>query len=94
MPACATLLRRVRVLVFSVAAAVVLAACATSTPSGHAAPPRVPGGTATVALQPGEQFNWIFPLINGANDTGANIGYSEYLMGGRCTGSAARGMWG
>jgi peptide/nickel transport system substrate-binding protein len=41
---------------------------------------RLAGGTATVALQPGEQFNWIFPLINGANDTGANIGYSQYLM--------------
>jgi peptide/nickel transport system substrate-binding protein len=64
----------------SVAASVLLTACGTSTPSGHAAPPRVPGGMATVALQPGEQFNWIFPLINGANDTGANIGYSEYLM--------------
>jgi integrase len=41
MPACATPPRRVRVLVFSVAAAVLLAACGTSTPSGHAAPPRV-----------------------------------------------------
>jgi peptide/nickel transport system substrate-binding protein len=58
--------------------AVVLAACATSHPP--AAPARIAGGTATVALQPGEQFNWVFPLINEANDTGANIGYSEYLM--------------
>jgi peptide/nickel transport system substrate-binding protein len=57
---------------------VLLAGCATSTPP--AAPGRISGGTATVALQPGEQFNWIMPLINGANDTGANIGYSEYLM--------------
>jgi hypothetical protein len=76
MPACATLPRRVLVLVISVTVAVLLAGCGTSTPPGNA-PPRINGGMATVALQPGEQFNWIFPLINGANDTGANIGYSS-----------------
>jgi len=66
-----------RVLAAGLTAALV-AACGSGGPSG--APGRVAGGTATVALQPGEQFNWIFPLVSGAYDTGANIGYAQYLM--------------
>jgi hypothetical protein len=84
--------RRVLAGGLTAALAVVLAACGTSHPP--AAPARIGGGMATVALQPGEQVNWLFPLINGANDTGANIGYSQYLIGGRCTGSAAPAMSG
>jgi peptide/nickel transport system substrate-binding protein len=35
---------------------------------------------ATVALSPGEQFNYILPLLNTENAVGANIEYSQYLM--------------
>jgi peptide/nickel transport system substrate-binding protein len=38
------------------------------------------GGTATVALSPGDQFNFILPLLSYQYATGANIEYSEYLM--------------
>ena len=41
---------------------------------------RVQGGTATVALTPGEQFNYIFPLLDDEDAIGANIEYSAYLM--------------
>jgi len=66
-----------RVLAAGLTAALV-AACGSGGPPGT--PGRMAGGTATVALQPGEQFNWIFPLASGASDTGANIGYAQYLM--------------
>jgi peptide/nickel transport system substrate-binding protein len=58
-----------------------LAACAatpTTGPSSNAK--RIRGGTATVALSPGDQFNWILPLLSYEYATGANIEYSEYLM--------------
>jgi peptide/nickel transport system substrate-binding protein len=64
----------------AVLGAALIAACASSTPSASQAPTRVSGGTATVALTPGEQFNYIFPLLDVANDTGANVTDSEYLM--------------
>lgn len=38
------------------------------------------GGTATVALTPGNQFSYIFPLLSYDYATAANIEYSEYLM--------------
>jgi peptide/nickel transport system substrate-binding protein len=58
-----------------------LAACSSAKPSSSSAQgARVGGGTATVALTPGEQFNYIFPLLNYEDAVGANIEYSEYLM--------------
>jgi peptide/nickel transport system substrate-binding protein len=60
--------------------AMLLAACASSNPSATQAQVRVSGGTATVALTPGEQFDYIFPLLDIAHDTGANVTDSEYLM--------------
>jgi peptide/nickel transport system substrate-binding protein len=51
---------------------------------GHASPAatqdRISGGTATVALQPGDQFSWVFPLLPFSASTSANLEYSEYLM--------------
>jgi peptide/nickel transport system substrate-binding protein len=73
--------RRVQLLAFAgVACATVLAACSTSSSPGTASQTRVNGGTATVALTPGEQFNYIFPMVNTQNAVGANLEYSEYLM--------------
>ena len=64
-----------------VACGILLAAC---TPGSSSAPgssgPRVKGGTATVALSPGDQFNFILPLLSYQYATGANIEDSEYLM--------------
>jgi peptide/nickel transport system substrate-binding protein len=63
------------------AVCVVLAAggCAATTPPGT--PVRASGGTATVALSPGEgSFTWIFPLVPFASSYLANITFSEYLM--------------
>jgi len=57
-----------------------LAACSSSPSSSGAGQARATGGTATVALSPGEQFNYILPLLNTENAVGANIEYSEYLM--------------
>jgi peptide/nickel transport system substrate-binding protein len=73
---------RVRFLtVVGVIGATLLAACSSSNPTAANQPQnRVSGGTATVALTPGEQFNYIFPLLDVANDTGANVTDSEYLM--------------
>jgi peptide/nickel transport system substrate-binding protein len=72
---------RLRLLAFaSVACATVLAACSTSSPSSTASQTRVDGGTATVALTPGEVFNSIFPFLSTQNAIGANLEYSEYLM--------------
>jgi peptide/nickel transport system substrate-binding protein len=59
----------------------VLAACSSAgSPASQGGGTRVQGGTATVALAPGEQFNYVLPLLNLTNDVGANIEYSEYLM--------------
>jgi peptide/nickel transport system substrate-binding protein len=77
------LARRTRLLALvSVACPVLLAACTSSSSSGTAAQPRVSGGTATatVALAPGDQFDYILPLLDDEDATGANIEYSEYLM--------------
>lgn len=60
--------------------AILIAACGSSNPSAGQVSTRVTGGTATVALTPGEEFNYIFPLLDVANDTGANVTDSEYLM--------------
>jgi peptide/nickel transport system substrate-binding protein len=62
------------------AGVMLLAACSSSPSSSGAGQARVNGGTATVALSPGEQFNYILPLLNTENAVGANIEYSEYLM--------------
>jgi peptide/nickel transport system substrate-binding protein len=72
---------RLRLLAFAgVACATVLAACSSSNSSGAGSQTRVNGGTATVALTPGEQFNFILPLLDDEDAIGANIEYSEYLM--------------
>jgi peptide/nickel transport system substrate-binding protein len=74
---------KVRLLaIASVVCSMVLAACSSSSPSStSAASGRVQGGTATVALsQTDGVFNYIFPLLNFDNDTGANVTYSQYLM--------------
>ena len=71
---------RLRLLAFAgVACATVLAACSTSN-SGTGSQARVNGGTVTVALTPGEQFNYIFPILDTEDAVGSNIEYSEYLM--------------
>ena len=73
--------RRIRLLALvSLIGPVLLAACTSSSSSGAAAQARVSGGTATVALTPGDQFDYIFPLLDDEDATGANIEYSEYLM--------------
>ena len=73
--------RRVRLQALaSLACVTLLAACSTSNSSGTGSQSRVNGGTATVALTPGEQFNYIFPQLDTENAIGANIEYSEYLM--------------
>jgi peptide/nickel transport system substrate-binding protein len=42
---------------------------------------RVSGGTATIALSPGDgTFNWILPLVPFASSYLANITFSQYLM--------------
>jgi peptide/nickel transport system substrate-binding protein len=74
--------RRLHLLaVAGVACATALAACSSSNnSSGSASQTRVNGGTATVALSPGDQFDFILPLLDDEDATGANIEYSEYLM--------------
>jgi peptide/nickel transport system substrate-binding protein len=73
--------RQVQLLAFAgVACATMLAACSSSSSSGTGSQGRVNGGTATVALTPGEQFNFILPLLDEQDAIGANIEYSEYLM--------------
>jgi peptide/nickel transport system substrate-binding protein len=57
-----------------------LAACSSSPSPGGAGQARATGGTATVALSPGETFSYIFPLLDDENAIGANIEYSQYLM--------------
>jgi peptide/nickel transport system substrate-binding protein len=63
-----------------ISCAALLAACSSGGSSGTAAQTRVNGGTATVALTPGDQFDYILPLLDDEDATGANIEYSEYLM--------------
>ncbi len=69
--------------VASILSVLLLAACssapASSTPSSPSARPGN-GGTATVALTPGDQFNYILPILSYEYATAANIEYSEYLM--------------
>ena len=73
--------RRVRLLALaSVVGTILLAACTSSNSSATQAQTRVKGGTATVALAPGDQFSYILPLLSTDFATGANIEYSEYLM--------------
>jgi peptide/nickel transport system substrate-binding protein len=73
--------RRVRLLALAgLAIVMLLAACSSSALSSNAAATRVKGGTATIALAPGNNFNYIFPLLSFNFATGANIEYSEYLM--------------
>jgi peptide/nickel transport system substrate-binding protein len=62
----------------AVTGAALLAACSSGGSPG--AQPRASGGTATVALSPGDQFDYILPLLDFEDATGANIEYSEYLM--------------
>lgn len=59
---------------------ILLAACSSSPSSSGAGQARAQGGTATVALTPGETFSYIFPLLDDENAIGSNIEYSEYLM--------------
>jgi peptide/nickel transport system substrate-binding protein len=61
-------------------ACVVLAAGGCGHGSAPQAEERINGGTATVALQPGDQFSWILPLLPFSASSGANLEYSEYLM--------------
>src|SRR6202044_1248439 len=62
------------------ASLMLLAACSSSPSSSGAGQARAQGGTATVALTPGETFSYIFPLLDDENAIGSNIEYSEYLM--------------
>jgi peptide/nickel transport system substrate-binding protein len=72
---------RVRALAVAGAAGLMLlAACSSSPSSSGTGQARAQGGTATVALSPGEQFSYIFPLLDDENAIGANIEYSQYLM--------------
>jgi peptide/nickel transport system substrate-binding protein len=84
MPGCAAARSGRRVfsrLVAVPAACAVLAAAGCGATSPPAAQVRVSGGTATVALSPGEgSFNWIFPLVPFASSYLANITFSAYLM--------------
>jgi len=73
--------RRVRFLgIAALAGTALLAACSQSGSPGAQQPIRASGGTATVALSPGDQFDYILPLLDDEDATGANIEYSEYLM--------------
>jgi peptide/nickel transport system substrate-binding protein len=83
MPGCAAArsARRVLCALLAVCAAcVVLAAAGCGAASPPPAQVRISGGTATVALQPGDQFTWLLPLLPFSASTGANLEYSEYLM--------------
>jgi peptide/nickel transport system substrate-binding protein len=83
MPGCAAASsgRRVFSALLAVCTAcLVLAAGGCGQASPPAAQDRLSGGTATVALQPGDQFSWMFPLMPFSASTGANLEYSEYLM--------------
>src|SRR3984885_6465042 len=72
---------RARALATAGAAGLMLvAACSSSPSSSGAGQARVQGGTATVALTPGETFSYILPLLDDENAIGSNIEYSEYLM--------------
>jgi peptide/nickel transport system substrate-binding protein len=83
MPGCAAA-RSGRHILSALSAACAACAVLAAAGCGRASPPaaqvRVSGGTATVALQPGDQFTWILPLLPFSASTGANLEYSEYLM--------------
>ena len=75
--------RRLRARALAAAGAaglMLLAACSSSPSPSGTGQAHVQGGTATIALSPGEQFTYIFPLLDDENAIGANIEYSEYLM--------------
>jgi peptide/nickel transport system substrate-binding protein len=61
-------------------ACLVLAAAGCGQVSPATTQDRISGGAATVALQPGDQFTWILPILPFSASTGANLEYSEYLM--------------
>jgi peptide/nickel transport system substrate-binding protein len=65
--------------VAGLACGLLLAACTSGQPSAGAGT-RVTGGTVTVALSPGNDFDYIFPLQSFDYATGANEVDSEYLM--------------
>jgi peptide/nickel transport system substrate-binding protein len=77
MPVCAG--RRVLSAACAVGAVLAAAGCGSSSPR-PATQDRLSGGTATVAMQPGDQFTWILPLLPFSESSGANLEYSEYLM--------------
>jgi peptide/nickel transport system substrate-binding protein len=77
MPVCAG--RRVLSAACAVGAVLAAAGCGSSSPP-PATQDRLSGGTATVAMQPGDQFTWILPLLPFSESSGANLEYSEYLM--------------
>jgi peptide/nickel transport system substrate-binding protein len=77
MPVCAG--RRVLSAACAVSAVLAAAGCGSSSPP-PATQDRLSGGTATVAMQPGDQFTWILPLLPFSESSGANLEYSEYLM--------------
>jgi peptide/nickel transport system substrate-binding protein len=64
----------------ALAGTALLAACSSPGSPGSQGQSRASGGTATVALSPGDQFDYILPLLDDEDATGANIEYSEYLM--------------
>lgn len=67
-------------IVVAICLTVGLASAAATGASGAASRPAARNGTATVALQPGDEFNYILPLLSYQYATGANLEYSEYLM--------------
>jgi peptide/nickel transport system substrate-binding protein len=61
-------------------AALVLAAGGCGHGSQFQVRARISGGVASVALQPGDQFSWMFPLMPFSASTSGNLEDSEYLM--------------
>jgi peptide/nickel transport system substrate-binding protein len=72
-----------RARLFAVAGAafsLLVAACGASHPTTSTSQSRVKGGTASIALNASSGvFNWIYPLLNFDNDTGANVD-SQYFL--------------
>ncbi len=66
-------------LVVMLAIVLVAAGCGSSA-SKAAKGPRLKGGTATVALLPGNSINWILPMCPAQYATGPNLEDFEYLM--------------
>ena len=62
------------------AACLVAAGCTgTATNSGSSSGPPVKGGTATFALAVGQDFSWIFPIENQANNEPWDLNVEEAL---------------